>query len=139
MKRATAERWVSSKRILLFHIANEKHRLLITLVVGPGEEDVRRALVEGASEAGGPFDAVRQSSWQDRVYPVLFEHHVLTHVETQPIDQEDLEALFLVHWDQFLTIELPQIIERLREPIRKVEAMLGDSSTKGLSGSAGTT
>lgn len=137
--RAPARGWLRSKQILVFQIVNWTNELLIDLMVAPGDDDIRQTLIEGAREVGGPFDSVPRLSWQDRVYNQIFVHRVHNHDKTQPMAQEELESLFLEHWDQFLTIELPQIIEGLREPIRKVEAMVQDSSGSDVTASDETT
>lgn len=112
----TAQRWTSSKRILLFVFSNLASRLSLGLFIGPGPETIRQAVYETAQEHPRIFRGIRKQSGG---WLMIYRKPFLDQRDYADPDLGELKSKLQAEWDKFLAQDLPalrRVIEEMRWP-----------------------
>lgn len=80
--------WVPSNRMVLCEVGQSAEALWLKILIGPGDEDLRRALVERVQQLGDVFN--RSSR---RVYPQFWSFHLENWVKKKVFEEDDLEKV----------------------------------------------
>jgi hypothetical protein len=108
--------WTASNRLLLFEFKNSPDLLRLYLTIGPGDQEVRRALFE-AGRARPEFRGAPKT-----LYPrwtMLWSRAFLNKKDYQDTDPEDLLEKVRQEWSRFVEHDLPaltQAVEQINLP-----------------------
>lgn len=108
--------WTQSGRMLLFEFQNQRARLVLALIVGPGDQAKRKTLIDaaGADTTGLLRPPIGQpgATWCGIYRKDLGEADLLGR-----LSDEELVALLAEEWTAFIRGDMPRIVERLRQTI----------------------
>jgi len=97
--------WTPSKRMLLFEFDASKGGMWLKLVVGPGDDTVRQALLRAITANPSAFNKAGT-----KVYPKWWSCHSekwLTAAQIEELDLDELKELLVQRFDRFVTKQLP--------------------------------
>jgi hypothetical protein len=100
-----SEGWTPSGRILLFTFHNSPDNLKISLVLGPGPQEIREHLYEIAQRSS-PLRAVGALA---RKYKRIYSRGLLGKADFEDADIGDLEPKISAGWQRFRDQDLPKI------------------------------
>ncbi|MDP2948319.1 MAG: PD-(D/E)XK nuclease family protein [Chloroflexota bacterium] len=95
-------------RLLLFQFWNNPNWLGLGLMLGPGDENVRRQIYEAARKMGSPFTLGPKGSSTKFVW--LFSKEILPTADYDDLDFEKIQARVQEAWSAFKSNELPLMI-----------------------------
>lgn len=98
--------WTSTGRLLIFEWANETDKLLLKLVLGPGDQETRRRLHDATSSAGRPFKVAKGLG---TYWNTLYSRPWLTKADLAEKEIDELEAKLHEQWRRFVERDLPQM------------------------------
>lgn len=118
------EPWTQSGRMLLFEFQNQRARLVLVLIVGPGDQAKRKILIDvaGADPAGllRPPIGRPGAKWCGIYRKELGRVDLLGR-----LSDEELVAFLAEQWTAFIDGDMPKIVEQLRQPITEEVARIG--------------
>lgn len=100
--------WTSSKRMLLFEIQNKNFRLVLKLIIGPGDQDMRNTIYEMAKRHTHVFNSVPKNltSQYTQIYQIeLLPRHFEDSFESMEEITDTIDRVF----DRFYEKELIEI------------------------------
>ncbi len=104
--------WTRTKRILLFEFYNGPEKLRLSLIIGPGPEDIRQRLFENALNNRlfrPPFRTLMKK------YNTIFISDWLTSKMLKEASVDELEVEIKKKWRHFMEHDLPSIQEFLEK------------------------
>lgn len=103
--------WVASNRMLLFEFYNGPEKLVMRLVIGPGEQQVRERLYNMASASLGTLRAGGKlyTKWQ-----TIYTLNLLTEKDLQEGEFEALAEKINKQWGKFIAEDLPAILDLVK-------------------------
>lgn len=116
LKRCPVEKWTHSGRHLLFEVKTfnsegSRNRVLLALVCGPGPEEERVKLHQGAKLRG--FAGLTKS--MGRQYVTIFSRELLSERQGAKLDLLDKQAAIEAAWSAFVSDDLPEIEKQILE------------------------
>lgn len=102
--------WTRSKRLLLFQFLNLDEGIRLELLVGPGPDETREALIERAREHMPPFVVMYRKA---AGFTAIFETELLNRTQLASEDFGEVERQFRDNWIEFVEDELPVLIQTL--------------------------
>jgi hypothetical protein len=108
-----SEGFTATGRILLFEFTSRQKSLTLALVVGPGDPELRNAIIEAGRAAGHPF---RLSAKPGPVWTRLYSEPVLKERDFDRLSLEQQQDRIRRFWGQFTSVTLPAMIASLRLP-----------------------
>lgn len=106
------EGWMASGRMLLFEFYNLPDRLKLNLVLGPGSQETRQKLFDMA-RVRAPFKTASRALSQK--WNNLYGKPFLKPSDYDDADNEQLEKEIQKHWAEFLSNDLPKIMDAIKE------------------------
>lgn len=107
--------WTRSGRMLLFVFTNLQDSLKLSLSLGPGPDDTRKALFEVISQKEPPFK--RSFKAMGRMWSTIYNRNFLTRMNYQEKNTEELQEEIKRRWNEFLDHEMPKMDEALKSEI----------------------
>jgi hypothetical protein len=105
--------WTATERILLFEFISRQKSLTLALVVGPGDPEVRNAVIEASRAAGYPF---RPSTKPGPVWTQLYSEPILKERDFDRLSVEEKQDRIRRFWSQFTSVTLPAMLASLQLP-----------------------
>lgn len=105
--------WTPSGRILLFEFENSSYGLKLRLHIGPGPDDIRQKLFDMAQTHPPLFKTA--SKTLNQKWNVIYGKSFLKPKDYEEENDEQLEKEIRKHWAEFMTNDLPKIIEVVKE------------------------
>jgi PD-(D/E)XK nuclease superfamily len=105
--------WTATERILLFEFISRQKSLTLALVVGPGDPEVRNAVIEASRAAGHPF---RPSTKPGPVWTQLYSEPILKERDFDRLSVEEKQDRIRRFWGQFTSVTLPATLTSLQLP-----------------------
>lgn len=105
--------WTRSKRLILFQVENMSGTLLLKAVLGPGPKEVREQIRDALLRHDSVLNKVKQ-----RFYPKWWTFYSEKWVgprQYEELDAEALQAMIRSRFEQFLTRELPPLVQAMRD------------------------
>ena len=105
--------WVPSGRMLLFEFENYNKKMILKLVVGPGENEIRNALYEIAK-----MDTKLFNTSDRKLTPkwlTIYKREYLKVRDYEDADKVDLEASISKKFETFITDDLPRIEKHISD------------------------
>jgi hypothetical protein len=109
----TGKGWTSSGRLLLFEFILYEDRAILTLIIGPGDNDVRKKLFDFALARRPPFrfaDTKLYTKW-NRIWTT----NILGDADFEDENFEAAEFKLTTTWAQFLGTDLPVFLDEIRK------------------------
>lgn len=104
--------WTASGRSLLFELTNRSNSLMLELVIGTENEDVRRALMK--LSALPPFTAITRASRWQRIYrQLILSSDDYERVSRGEMTLAELLEAVTAEWDRFIVSTLPDLRRHL--------------------------
>ena len=110
--------WTRSGRMLLFQFANFKDLLRLTLVIGPGPEEIRQKLFEFIRQQGSPYK--RSLSALGKMWLTVYTRDFIKTSSDQEKSTEELKEEIKRKWGEFLEHEFSKIEDPLADEIRRL-------------------
>ena len=110
--------WTSSRRMLMLQFQNKPDSLMLTVHLGPGDEDVRREVFHIAQNAGAPFKLSQKTLAQ--VWQQLYQQVILTksdYEEGEPSAAERMMTRVKKAWADFKAGDFVSIQESLEKAL----------------------
>ncbi len=113
--------WTKSGRILLFEIYIKQDELSSILWIGPGPVETRQALLDMAQADTGTFRA--QSKTLRQKYNSIYRKNFLKPKDFEEGQNENLEEKIKKVWDEFMQVDLPKILNAVRnnQALRQID------------------
>src|SRR5699024_3566871 len=111
--------WTSSKRMLLFEIQNKNSRLVLKLMIGPGDPDTRNAIFEMAKRHTHVFNSVpkKLTTQYTQIYQIeLLPRHFEESFESMEEIIDTIDRVFNRFYEKEL-IEIESILKLEKETI----------------------
>lgn len=105
--------WTRSNRIMLFEFRNVPGQLKLSLIIGPGENEIREKLHRLVNNNKPPFNPPFKNLGKH--FHTIFNKNLLTSKSYEDANITELEAEIQQKWSQFLKHDLPKIREVLRK------------------------
>lgn len=109
------EGWTSSKRVVLFEFWNGPDRLVLKLVIGPGDQQVRQKLYEMSATDRGLFQ--RRGGTLYPKWTQIYAVNVLVPKDYDDATSEDLLTKIQRRWSHFMDNELPRLTEYMESTL----------------------
>jgi hypothetical protein len=110
--------WTRSKRILLFEFDMSNKDLRVRLIIGPGDDIVRKAIFEYSGQHQPPFKLSSKTlydKWQTIYVKPFFNREKLEDLSSDQIESEMKKT-----WARFVEKEMSEIIEAVRPMLGKL-------------------
>ena len=104
--------------MLLFQFANFKDLLRLTLVIGPGPEEIRQKLFEFIRQQGSPYK--RSLSALGKMWLTVYTRDFIKTSGDQEKSTEELKEEIKRKWGEFLEHEFSKIEDPLANEIRRL-------------------
>ncbi|PNZ43337.1 PD-(D/E)XK nuclease family protein [Staphylococcus simulans] len=105
--------WTDSGRILLFEIKNNSHFTGVTLLIGPGENEVRTDMLNIALQHSKVFKVFRKKL--TRKHHTIYSKNFYTHSNEGVMSHEEVLEKVKQAFDKFLKSDLNKLEEKLIE------------------------
>lgn len=103
--------WTSTKRLLLFEVQNRNHKVELKLIIGPGDEDLRKQIYEVAKENQNIFKPRKYSPQ----YTQIFTKEILpNHFDENP-NFENLYEQIHKNFEKIVEQDLVKIQDALNK------------------------
>jgi len=102
--------WTSSNRLLLFEFQNRDNKLVLKLIIGPGDQETRERLYHAAVSHKEIFDPAGKLT---RQFTQIFKQEFLTKYFDEEYDYEEIKKQIEVKFSKFLENDLVKIHECL--------------------------
>jgi hypothetical protein len=99
--------------ILFFEIGNREDRVDLILVLGPGDTELRRTIIDAARAAEGVFRIGRRPG---PVWARFYSAKILTERETATLSIDEQQERIRRFWEQFTSQTLPKMTASLHLP-----------------------
>lgn len=109
----SSEGWTRSGRILLFEFTNAPGSLKLRLYIGPGPVEIRQKLFDMARSHQPLFRLSGQSLYQK--WNSIYDKTFLKARDYEDANSEQLEKQIRKQWSEFMSNDLPRIVEVVRE------------------------
>jgi hypothetical protein len=116
----SAGEWTKQGGLLYFEFRNLPDRIALWLVVGPGPREIRETLITAAKDAGSPF---RGRTRQTTTWMAVVSLDVLGRQDYAAADPQERTVRIREWWSGFLDGTLPEIVEKLRPAIDRIEGV----------------
>ncbi|MCW5689013.1 MAG: PD-(D/E)XK nuclease family protein [Pseudolabrys sp.] len=114
-----AKEWTKTGRNLLFEIKVSKKdgvykdRVLLSLILGPSEPALRKALFDGVHARRDVFKS--PSKTINDSYATIFSRELLAEAQASDMDDEEKNATIERNWNDFAYNQLPSIVTAMTE------------------------
>ena len=96
----------------MFEFNNSADSLRLYLIIGPGPADVREHLFEMAARYEPPFK--RSFKALGKTFSTIFVRNFLSQSSYTEKDQSEIEEDIRKKWQQFLSVDLPELKKALK-------------------------
>ena len=110
--------WTRSGRMLLFQFNNYQDSLKLSLVVGPGPDEIRHKIYEVTSQHEPPFK--HSFKIMGRLWSTVFNRNFLSKNNYQEKTTEELQEEIKHRWNEFLDHDLPKMDDILVKAIEQI-------------------
>ena len=112
--------WTKSGMMILFEFANSSHynanSLGLALMLGPGDENVRRKIYDAATKTGSPLKP--DPKGLSKKWVPLFWKEILSTADYDDLDFEGIQSRVQEAWSAFKSNELPLINNAIDQAFR---------------------
>ncbi len=107
--------WTPTERMLLFEFRNESWRLQCALIIGPGNQEMRKQLFEHAISKPSMFKC-RSSMGQ--MWHQIWRKNILSRKDIEEGEMESHVEKIDRFWDQFIRKDMPEIRDEILDFLR---------------------
>ncbi len=103
--------WTQSKRILIFECINSPNSLVLKLVIGPGDQTIRKKIFQCALDNSKVFKGML-----NKLYPKwtqIYKKELLKQKAYEDSDIETLSKQIKTKWNEFLEHDFKEIVSRI--------------------------
>lgn len=112
--------WTASGRMLLFQFWNGPQKLHLSLVVGPGPEEVRRTLFDFVLQNQPPFRSRRRVL--ARMWNTVWQSTILSEDVYDGASLADLQQRIREHWETFVRDDLSRLNDAMQSVLPRLAA-----------------
>lgn len=105
--------WTSTKRILLFEFFNNIDGVNLSLIIGPGTQEIRQKIYDIANKNSGLFKKPNRKFGEK--WSTIYKTSILSAKEYEGKEVDEIKPILKEKFEKFKSTELPKIMNEIKK------------------------